>query len=219
MVTTLVNTFVGTSGTQTGGPIDTFPGADVPFGMVQWSPDTPSHNAGGGYEYTDRKITGFSLTHLSGPGCSVFGDFGILPATGEIPTDPANAAQPFSHANEESAPGWYAVSLGDPAIRTELSVTTRTGIGRFTFPARHKRICSSTHRRISRRHRRAPAHRRSLRDLRLGLQRLLLRNAGSLQRVLRRALRPAVSPVRYLARSAYLAWDRPPPTGPRPAAG
>ena len=135
MVTTLVDTFVGTSGTQTGGPIDTFPGADVPFGMVAWSPDTPSHNAGGGYEYTDRKITGFSLTHLSGPGCSVFGDFGILPATGEIPADPANAAQPFSHADEESAPGWYAVSLGYPAIRTELSVTTRTGIGRFTFPA------------------------------------------------------------------------------------
>lgn len=50
MVTTLVDTFVGTSGTQTGGPIDTFPGADVPFGMVQWSPDTPSRNAGGGYE-------------------------------------------------------------------------------------------------------------------------------------------------------------------------
>jgi predicted alpha-1,2-mannosidase len=135
MVTTLVDTFVGTSGTQTGGPIDTFPGADVPFGMVQWSPDTPSHNAGGGYEYTDRQITGFSLTHLSGPGCSVFGDFGVLPTTGEISADPANAAQPFSHADEESAPGWYAVSLGNPAIRTELSVTTRTGIGRFTFPA------------------------------------------------------------------------------------
>ncbi len=135
MVTTLVDTFVGTSGTQTGGPIDTFPGADVPFGMVQWSPDTPSHNAGGGYEYTDRQITGFSLTHLSGPGCSVFGDFGVLPTTGEIPADPANAAQPFSHTDEESAPGWYAVSLGSPAIRSELSVTTRTGIGRFTFPA------------------------------------------------------------------------------------
>jgi predicted alpha-1,2-mannosidase len=135
MVTTLVDTFVGTSGTPDGGPIDTFPGADVPFGMVQWSPDTPSHNAGGGYEYTDHQITGFSLTHLSGPGCSVFGDFGILPVVGAIPQDPANAMQPFSHASEESAPGWYAVSLGDPAIRTELTVTTRTGMGRFTFPA------------------------------------------------------------------------------------
>ncbi len=132
--TSLVDTFVGTSGTPAGGPIDTFPGADLPFGMVQWSPDTPSQNAGGGYEYSDHEITGFSLTHLSGPGCNVFGDFGILPTIGEIPDDPAAARQPFSHASEESAPGWYAVSLGSPAIRTELSVTGRTGIARFTFP-------------------------------------------------------------------------------------
>lgn len=133
--TALVNTFVGTSGTQVGGPIDTFPGADTPFGMVQWSPDTPSQNAGGGYEYGDREITGFSLTHLSGPGCNVFGDFGILPFAGALPTDPNAARQPFSHATEEAAPGWYAVSVGNPAIRAELSVTPRTGIGRFTFPA------------------------------------------------------------------------------------
>lgn len=133
--TSLVDTFVGTSGTPIGGPIDTFPGADVPFGMVQWSPDTPSQNAGGGYEYSDRAITGFSLTHLSGPGCSVFGDFAILPAIGPIPNDPSTLRQPFSHASEVAAPGWYAVSLGTPAIRAELGVTPRTGIGRFTFPA------------------------------------------------------------------------------------
>jgi predicted alpha-1,2-mannosidase len=132
--TMLVDTFVGTSGTPVGGPIDTFPGADVPFGMVQWSPDTPSQNAGGGYEYSDHQITGFSLTHLSGPGCNVFGDFGVLPTTGAIPADPASARQPFSHSTEMSAPGWYAVSLGEPSIRTELSVTQRTGIARFTFP-------------------------------------------------------------------------------------
>ncbi|HXO18183.1 MAG TPA: GH92 family glycosyl hydrolase, partial [Candidatus Dormibacteraeota bacterium] len=133
--TTLVDTFIGTSGTPIGGPIDTFPGADVPFGMVQWSPDTPSQNAGGGYEYSDHDITGFSLTHLSGPGCSVFGDFGVLPTTGAIPADPASARAPFSHADEESAPGWYAVSLGAPKIRTELSVTRHSGIARFTFPS------------------------------------------------------------------------------------
>ncbi len=133
--TALVDTFVGTSGTPNGGPIDTFPGADVPFGMVQWSPDTPSQNAGGGYEYTDHEITGFSLTHLSGPGCNVFGDFGVLPTIGPIPSNPASARQPFTHAAEESAPGWYAVSLGAPSIKTELSVTERTGIARFTFPA------------------------------------------------------------------------------------
>ena len=133
--TGLVDTFVGTSGTPAGGPIDTFPGADLPFGMVQWSPDTPSQNAGGGYEYNDSHITGLSLTHLSGPGCNVFGDFGILPIAGALPSSPATAAAPFSHASEESAPGWYAVSLGEPAVRAELTVTTRTGIGRFTFPA------------------------------------------------------------------------------------
>jgi predicted alpha-1,2-mannosidase len=132
--TMLVDTFVGTSGTPVGGPIDTFPGADVPFGMVQWSPDTPSQNAGGGYEYSDRQVTGFSVTHLSGPGCNVFGDFGVLPTIGDIPADPASARQPFAHSTEESAPGWYAVSLGNPAIRTELSVTQRTGIARFAFP-------------------------------------------------------------------------------------
>jgi predicted alpha-1,2-mannosidase len=133
--TALVDTFVGTSGTKIGGPIDTFPGADVPFGMVQWSPDTPSQNAGGGYDYGDRAITGFSLTHLSGPGCSVFGDFAVLPVAGALPSDPAMMRQPFSHANEESAPGWYAVTLGNPAIHTELTVTRRTGLARFTFPA------------------------------------------------------------------------------------
>src|SRR5580704_17111833 len=126
-VTLLVNAMIGTSTThdedgQTD-VIDDFPGADVPFGMVQWSPDTPSQNPGGGYEYGDHEITGFSLTHLSGPGCNVFGDFGILPTTGAIPADPASARQPFSHSTEMSAPGWYAVSLGDPSIRTELSVT------------------------------------------------------------------------------------------------
>ena len=133
--TSLVDTFVGTSGTPVGGPIDTFPGADLRFGMVQWSPDTPSQNAGGGYEYNDKQITGLSLTHLSGPGCNVFGDFGILPIAGALPSSPATASAPFSHASEQSAPGWYAVSLGEPAVRAELTVTMRTGVGRFTFPA------------------------------------------------------------------------------------
>src|SRR5580658_5333901 len=116
--TSLVDTFVGSSGTAAGGPIDTFPGADLPFGMVQWSPDTPSQNAGGGYEYGDIAITGFSLTHLSVPGCSVFGDFAMLPTVGDI-VSPATAKQPFLHASEVSAPGDYAVTLG-PGIRSEL---------------------------------------------------------------------------------------------------
>lgn len=130
----LVNPFIGTSGTQIGGPIDTFPGADMPFGMLQWSPDTPSQNAGGGYEYTDKAITGFSLTHLSGPGCNVFGDFAMLPVVGPKQLDLATQ-QPFTHDGEVAVPGYYAVNVGSPTIRTELSATDRTGLGVFTFPA------------------------------------------------------------------------------------
>lgn len=129
-----VDPFVGTSGTPVGGPIDTFPGADMPFGMVQWSPDTPSQNAGGGYEYSDSSITGFSLTHLSGPGCSVFGDFAMLPVVSDA-TQPAVTPQPFAHSSEVAAPGYYAVTLGTQPVRAELTVTDRTGLGAFTFPA------------------------------------------------------------------------------------
>jgi predicted alpha-1,2-mannosidase len=137
-VTLLVNPLIGTSTTRDEDGqtdvIDDFPGADVPFGMVQWSPDTPSQNAGGGYEFGDREITGFSLTHLSGPGCSVFGDFGILPTVGAV-DKPWAAKQPFLHSPELASPGSYAVTLGEPGIRSELTVTRRTGIGQFTYPA------------------------------------------------------------------------------------
>ena len=129
-----VNVFVGTSGTAIGGPIDTFPGASLPFGMIQWSPDTPSAPAGGGYNYTDHTLTGFSLTHLSGPGCSVAGDIRILPTSGPVRA-PARAEQPFSHRDEQAAPGWYAVRLRRAGIKVQLAVTRRSGLGRFTFPA------------------------------------------------------------------------------------
>ncbi|EQD76005.1 alpha-1,2-mannosidase, partial [mine drainage metagenome] len=129
----LVDPFIGTSGTPTGGPIDTFPGASLPFGMIQWSPDTPSEPAGGGYNYTDRVVTGFGLTHLSGPGCSVFGDIDILPEAGPTPK-PWDAVQPFSHASEHAHPGWYAVTIGNPPIQVRLTVTKRTGLGQFIFP-------------------------------------------------------------------------------------
>jgi predicted alpha-1,2-mannosidase len=133
-VTLLVDPFVGTSTTPDGNDVDDdFPGADVPFGMIQWSPDTPAQNAGGGYEYNDRDITGFSLMHLSGPGCNVFGDFGILPTVGAIAA-PWSAKQPFSHSTEHAAPGAYSVTVGSPGIVAELAVTKRTGLGAFTFP-------------------------------------------------------------------------------------
>jgi predicted alpha-1,2-mannosidase len=122
----IVNPFLGT--THAG---DTFPGADAPFGMVQWSPDTTSRPLGGGYSYNDTAITGFSLTHLSGPGCAAMGDVPILPTTGAVA---ATASVGFSHANESASAGSYGVTLSN-GVKTELTATTRSGMARFTFPA------------------------------------------------------------------------------------
>ena len=122
----LVNTFIGTSNAA-----DDFPGADVPFGMVQWSPDTPSRPDGGGYEYNDSAITGFSLTHIAGPGCGAMGDVPFLPTTGTVN---GSATAAFSHANEQADAGYYKVKLNS-GITTELTTTTRSGMGRFSFPA------------------------------------------------------------------------------------
>jgi predicted alpha-1,2-mannosidase len=130
----LVDPMVGTgSGGAVVGQVDTFPGADMPFGMIQWSPDTPSRPDGGGYNYDDSSITGFSLTHLSGPGCAIAGDFPILPLTGALPADPGSASVPFSHSSESAHPGSYAVTAG--GVRTQLAVTDRTGVAQFTYPA------------------------------------------------------------------------------------
>jgi predicted alpha-1,2-mannosidase len=122
----VVNPFIGTSNSA-----DDFPGADAPFGMVQWSPDTPSRPDGGGYEYNDSSITGFSLTHLSGPGCGADGDVPILPTTGGIDT---GATDGFSHSNESANAGYYAVTTSN-GIKTELTATERSGMARFTFPS------------------------------------------------------------------------------------
>ena len=133
----LVNPFAGTgSGGTVVGDVDTFPGASVPFGMMQFSPDTPGRPSGGGYRYTDTSITGFSLTHLSGVGCNITGDVPFLPVTGAIPTDPTGVAQPFSHTQETASPGHYGVTLnpGANAIKTEITATDRTGLGSFTYP-------------------------------------------------------------------------------------
>ena len=132
----LVDTFVGTGvGGKSVGSIDTFPGAEMPFGMVQWSPDTtPDRTSGGGYAYKDSSISGFSLTHMSGPGCPVYGDIPILPTVGAVGSDPAASSAPFSHSTEVASPGNYAVTVGKAPVRVSLAVTTRTGLGRFRFP-------------------------------------------------------------------------------------
>jgi len=143
-----VSVFAGTRpGPGTFGGGHNFPGAALPFGMVQWSPDTtPSDRHAGGYDHRDRHITGFSLTHLSGAGCSLYGDFPFLPTTEPIETSPvrpggglAGRFEPgFSHRHESGRPGYYGVRLNPVrggAIETELTATTRTGAARFAFPS------------------------------------------------------------------------------------
>jgi putative alpha-1,2-mannosidase len=125
----LVDTLIGTSG---GG---TFPGAVAPFGAVQWSPDTTSRPAGGGYASTDSSTTGFSLTHTSGAGCAVGGDVPFLPTVGAIGTSPGTATTPLSHTGEVARAGYYAVNVGSPAVSVAMSATPRTAIGAFTYPA------------------------------------------------------------------------------------
>ncbi|HSZ40884.1 MAG TPA: GH92 family glycosyl hydrolase [Trebonia sp.] len=125
--------------TWTTGGGNTFPGADVPYGMVQWSPDTlPDRNEGGGYSYTDTTLTGYSLTHVSGPGCGAGGDVPILPVTGALPSgNPNNVTTPFSHTGEVAQAGYYSASSNgttDP-ITSQFTATTHSSMGQFTFPS------------------------------------------------------------------------------------
>ena len=133
-----VNPFLATGDGGAGGQADDFPGPDVPFGMMQWGPDTtPDRPEGGGYYYGDSNISGFSLTHMSGPGCGAFGDVPILPTVGALPSNPSAVNEPFSHSAESASADYYSVSTGAgaSAVKTELTETARSGIGRFTFPA------------------------------------------------------------------------------------
>src|SRR3954447_7493747 len=145
--TPLVDPFVGTaSGAKDfgtgGGAGNTFPGAVVPFGMVQFSPDTwPGRdNFAGGYSYGDRRIKGFGLTHFSGAGCGILQDLPLMPSAAPVDHSPAVRGSPaldrrfsarFSHANEHSSPGDYRVQL-DPgsarAIAVSLTASTHTGL-------------------------------------------------------------------------------------------
>ncbi|HET6178038.1 MAG TPA: GH92 family glycosyl hydrolase [Candidatus Sulfotelmatobacter sp.] len=137
-VTRFVNIAIGT-----GGHGHTYPGATVPFGMVQLSPDT--YNDGwdwcAGYHYSDSSIMGFSHTHLSGTGASDMLDVLLMPGTGPAKTIPGGRENPgegyrsrFSHSDEVATPGYYSVLLRDYDIRAELSTTERAGIHKYTFP-------------------------------------------------------------------------------------
>ena len=125
-LTRYVNPFIGT-----GGHGHTFPGAIVPYGMVQLSPDTRLTGWDGcsGYHYSDSIIYGFSHTHLSGTGILDYGDILLTPSVGR------DYSGRFQHRNETATPGYYSVKLDDENILVELTATTRAGMHRYTFPA------------------------------------------------------------------------------------
>ena len=142
-----VNPFIGT----TPGPVspqntdvgwhagNTFPGATLPFGMVQFSPDTGyGENYGlGGYIYNKGVLQGMSLIHTSGTGCTVSQDISFMPFVGNIGNSPATHLSDYqvgySHNNEHAVPGSYSVAMNN-GVTAEMTVTTRTGFGRFTYP-------------------------------------------------------------------------------------
>ncbi len=129
--TNFVNPFIGT-----GGHGHTFPGPVVPFGMVQVGPDTRidgSWDGCSGYHYSDSTIFGFSHTHLSGTGCSDYGDIMLMPMAGKGDFDKQKYSSKFSHQNEIAKAGYYKVSLDDDQIDVELTASTRVGYHRYTF--------------------------------------------------------------------------------------
>ncbi|MBQ2367396.1 MAG: glycoside hydrolase family 92 protein, partial [Bacteroidaceae bacterium] len=144
-----VNPIIGTDGMG-----HTFPGACVPFGIVQLSPDTDTipHNVNGtyqkkvyeycaGYCYNDPTIVGFSHTHFNGTGHSDLGDILIMPTTGKLNLNPGTSDRPesgyrsrFSHDTEKSVPGYYEVMLDDYKVKAQLTATPRVGVHQYTFP-------------------------------------------------------------------------------------
>ena len=136
--TDYVDVFIGT-----GGHGHTFPGATMPHGMVQLSPDTRQDgwDACGGYYYDDRTLMGFSHTHLSGTGIGDYGDVLFMPTVGVKPLCAGTEKTPegsyrshFTHETENARPGYYSVLLQDDSIRAELTATLRTGWHRYTYP-------------------------------------------------------------------------------------
>jgi predicted alpha-1,2-mannosidase len=139
----LVDPFIGT-----GPDGHTFPGATVPFGMVQLSPDTQirpfkqSYRWAAGYRYEDTTILGFSHTHFSGSGHSDLGDVLLQPISGKVQLEPGDVEKPgsgyrsrFRHQQEQAQPGYYAVDLLDYGVRAELTASPRVGVHRYTYPA------------------------------------------------------------------------------------
>lgn len=131
----------------TGGHGHCFPGAALPFGMVQLSPDTFNNEWDwcSGYHVSDSSIMGFSHTHLSGTGCGDLLDFLVMAGTGTAHLVPGDRSNPdagyrsrFDHADEQMEPGYYSVVLKDYKVKVELTATERTGLHRYTFPESDK---------------------------------------------------------------------------------
>ena len=121
----------------TGGHGHTYPGATVPFGFVQVSPDTRTEgwDACSGYHYSDNTILGFSHTHLSGTGCPDLGDLLILPVTGKLEgsLEAKRFRTGFSHEQETARPGYYQVYLDKAGVEVELTATAHCAMHRYTF--------------------------------------------------------------------------------------
>ncbi len=137
-----VNPFVGTDGYG-----NVYPGAQIPFGGIQMSPDTDSkyYDAASGYKYNHSTLLGFSLTHLSGTGIPDLGDFLFIPGTGEMKLDPGTREEPekgyrsrYSHEKEWASPNYYAVELSDYGVKAEMTSGVRSGMFRFTYPQSDK---------------------------------------------------------------------------------
>ncbi len=129
-LTKYVDPFIGT-----GGHGHTYPGATVPFGMVQLSPDngTQGWDWCSGYNYSDSMIAGFSHTHLSGTGIGDWCDISVMPSNGLINDTIALYREKFSHKNEKASPGYYSVTLNN-GINAAFTATERCGLHQYTFP-------------------------------------------------------------------------------------
>jgi predicted alpha-1,2-mannosidase len=125
-----VNPFIGT-----GGAGHTYPGATLPYGMVQLSPDTRidgSWEGCSGYHYSDSVMHGFTHTHLSGTGCSDYGDILLLPYSSDSLPVRGRGVR-FNHSDEKASPGSYSVLLKEEGIRVSLTATARTGFHRYEY--------------------------------------------------------------------------------------
>lgn len=131
-----VDPFIGTAV----GSGNTYPGVQVPFGMISWSPQSADFGwSPAGYSYFNDRINGFGLIHLSGAGCNATCELPFIPCTGELTSAPATHrraySSTFSHTNETAAPGYYAVKLSSWNIQFENTAKARSAIAHLDFPA------------------------------------------------------------------------------------